>query len=310
MILMVARACFGRQRFYSRQGMTLIELLVVISIIGLLISLLLPAVQSAREAVRRLECSNNVRQLALGVMHHESRLSRLPTNGGADDGSLIENADGELVPIRTHDLQIDALFRWGVGRPGERPETQPGSWAYAILADLEQQQAYESVAVENGGTMFLCPSRRRMAPQVPVDDENGVYEAAGRAWAKTDYAANTSVCPNRPRALSLAEVLDGLSQTLLLGEKAFDPTVQVATSWYWDEPIFSGGSKGTGRVGLLIQPDRPGIEYKENWGSAHAGVAVFASLDGSTRSVARTVDWQVLRAWLSPAGGEVAELPN
>ena len=290
--------------------MTLIELLVTICIIGLLISLLLPAVQGAREAARRIECSNNARQLALGVTHHESRLGMLPTNGGADKDSLIGNADGDLVPIRTHDLQINAVFRWGIGRPGDHPTTQPGSWAYAILADLDQQNAYESLAVGQGGEMFRCPSRNRAAPQIPVDDENGIYEAGGRVWAKTDFAANLSVCPNRPRALSLAAIQDGLSQTVLLGEKAFDPTVQVATSWYWDEPIFSGGSKGTGRIGLLIQPDRPGIEYKDNWGSAHAGVAVFAFLDGSTRAIARTVDWQVLRAWLSPAGGEVVDFPR
>ncbi len=290
-------------------GVTLIELMVVLSILGLLVSLLLPAVQEMRESVRRLQCANQLRQLALGMMHHESRLRRLPGNGGWDDDSLVENVDGELVPIRTHDLQIDSVFRWGVGRPGARPQEQPGSWAYAILPDIEQGAAYRSIQVEQAGPLFRCPSRSRAAPQVPVDDENGRYESAGRVWAKTDYAANVSVCPNRPDALSLAEITDGLSQTLLLGEKAFDPTVQVATSWYWDEPIFSGGSKGTGRVGLLIQPDRAGIEYKENWGSPHRGVANFSLVDSATRSLSREIDWQVLRALLSPAGGEVLEMP-
>ncbi len=289
----------------SRCAFTLIELLVVISIIGLLVSLAMPAIQSAREAARAMECSNHVRQLALAIQNHESRLKRIPSNGGDRDDSLVRDAAGSLVPIRTNDLQISQLFRWGVGKPGSAPQDQPGSWTYAILPDIEQPSAYETVAVESAGPLFSCPSRSRGGVVIPSDDANGKYEAAGRAWAKTDYAGNGLTFPNRPNALALREITDGLSHTIALGEKSFDPNVQTPSSWYWDEPIFSGGSRGTVRAGLLIQPDQVGIEYKNFWGSAHSGFAVFSMFDGSTHRITQQADWKLFRASLSPTGGEV-----
>lgn len=293
-----------------RSAFTLIELLVVISIVGLLVSMTMPAVQSAREAARVVECSNHIRQLALAIQSHESRLQRIPSNGGDKEDSFLVNSAGIKVPIRTNDLQIGQLFRWGVGKPGVRPQDQPGSWAYAILPDIEQGSAYEQVQVESAGPLFACPSRSRGGVVHPVNDVNGEYQAGERVWAKTDYAGNGVVIQNRPTAMAFRDITDGLSHTILIGEKSFDPTVQTPSSWYWDEPIFSGGSRGTVRSGLLIQPDQPGIEYKHHWGSPHAGFAIFAMLDGSTRQVSREVDWQVFRSSLSPQGGEVESLPT
>jgi len=69
------------KRVWRKRGFTLVELLVVITIIGILIALLLPAVQAAREAARRLQCTNNEKQLALGCLGHESATGRFPTGG-------------------------------------------------------------------------------------------------------------------------------------------------------------------------------------------------------------------------------------
>jgi hypothetical protein len=111
--------------------------------------------------------------------------------------------------------------------------------------------------------------------------------------------------PNLPFVLSLASVTDGLSNTFSLGEKAFDRRVHVATSWYWDEPLFSGGSKGTARSGLAIIPDGVNIAFKDNWGSAHPAGAIFGKIDGSTRLIGSTVDYRTMRALLTPSGGEI-----
>lgn len=286
-----------------RCGVTLIELLIVFAIIALLVSLGTGAVQNARESARRTQCMNQQRQLALGIQMHASKHGYLPSNGGNDGTSTVRSASGNQVRIGTYTLAADRQFWWGVGLPGAAPPEQTGSWAYAILPSLEQVEAYQSVQVESAGPLFRCPSRTRANPMVPRDDSYGRYSAGDRAWAKTDYAGNRLVMLNFPDAQRLSAIADGLSNTLGTGEKAFDPIIQTETSWYYDEPIFSGGSNGTVRSGLLIERDGPGARYQDNWGSAHPGGALFSRLDGSTVFLTSNVDGELFRSLIDPKDG-------
>ena len=99
-----------------RTGFTLVELLVVITIIGILIALLLPAVQAAREAARRMQCTNHLKQIGLAMLNHEQAHKQFPTGG----------------------------WGWGwIGDPDRGfDHRQPGGWVYNILPYLEQDALY------------------------------------------------------------------------------------------------------------------------------------------------------------------------
>ena len=294
---------FNLQR--NRTAFTLVELLVSITVISILISLLLPAVQAAREASRRSDCLNRARQLALGLQMHASDFDLFPSNGGVNPESVIRSVAGNLERISTKDLRYGDFFEWGIADAGSDPRKQAGSWAFSILPKIEQHAAYQQMDFQSVQPTFLCPSRNRPEPLPPVDDAHGEYRSAGYAWSQSDFCGNAKVIRNFPLPMPLSMVSDGLSQTFVLGEKAYDRSVHGPTSWYWDEPIFSGGSKGTARAGLIIIPDGHHIAFKDNWGSAHPSGAVFARADGSTKFVTPSIDYQTMRAALTPRGGEV-----
>jgi prepilin-type N-terminal cleavage/methylation domain-containing protein/prepilin-type processing-associated H-X9-DG protein len=177
------RSSLAKRRF--RFGFTLVELLVVIAIIGLLIALLLPAVQQAREAARRSQCANNIKQMALAALNHESAKKFLPTGGWGHD--WIGDPDAGL----------------GAG--------QPGGWAYSILFFMEGQANIMQASGQGDGVvnspqrlaaqllvvsgpsavqpMFYCPSRRPAA-LYPGSVGMNVGQPTPTMVAKMDYAAN------------------------------------------------------------------------------------------------------------------------
>jgi prepilin-type N-terminal cleavage/methylation domain-containing protein len=268
----------------SRRAFTLVELLVVIAIIGVLVALLLPAVQSAREAARRSRCQNNLRQIGLAThMFHDIK-KKLPINGTGGFGYGQPNVDGS------------------------------GSWAYNIMPFAELQNVFNSTtnytAYDTTPTrihdktllLFLCPSRQRKGFKTD--------NSSSAAGSSTDYAINPRInfpndSPvqninenNRPDMnKNFAHITDGTSNTILYGEKALQ-TIQYLSDGIgsFDESLWKGGAGGTargrsttpfntGQPSPAIVQDSPTVTHGNRWGAAHPGGCLFTLVDGSVRAV-------------------------
>jgi hypothetical protein len=138
-------------------------------------------------------------------------------------------------------------------------------------------------------------------------------------WSTTDYAGNGYLLINRWDAggvpvaglpLATRDVKDGMSNTILVGEKAMDRRSFDTGGWYWNEPVFSGGSGGTDRWGTALLEDGIDIadgintRFAPNWGSAHFGAAMFVFGDGAVRPLRFGLGGHIIHALLTPADGE------
>jgi len=303
-------------------GFTLVELLVVITIIGILIALLLPAVQAAREAARRLQCTNNLKQLALGCLQHESAIGYLPSGG------------------------------WGYCWVGDANrgfgKDQPGGWVYNVLPYIEQPDLHDlglgmtgtdlyhqhRIRTETAVTSFTCPTRRSPAMLAAPSSMVAINcESPISGHASTCYAANlgdsnmvvwwwvpdsyanaatyawpttktiTGICYSRSQ-VTMAMITDGASNTYLLGEKPVDPDhyldgMDGGDDWTMytgqqDDIVRSVGwpdsAYPSGYFPLPPIQDTPGYNDYDGFGSAHSSGLNMSLCDGSVRFMSYAID--------------------
>jgi prepilin-type N-terminal cleavage/methylation domain-containing protein/prepilin-type processing-associated H-X9-DG protein len=291
----------------SRRGFTLVELLVVIAIVGALVALLLPAVQAAREAARGSQCKNHLKQVGLGLHQYHDAMGRLPAGWMADE-----------------------------------PEGVPGwGWSAALLPYLEQRSLDESlkrhlpiadpanqVARETVLPVLLCPSDphpkvftilggaadhgdEEEAFATNVDAGTPLFRMARANYVGMFGVSEIEECPaagegafffrSRTR---FAEITDGLSNTLVVGERY---AKQGNSVW---AGVVQGANEAMVRVvGVGDHVPNDPHHHFDDFASYHPGGVHFLYGDGSVQRINNQIDISVYQALCTRAGGEATSQP-
>jgi prepilin-type N-terminal cleavage/methylation domain-containing protein len=321
------------------RGFTIVELLVVITIIGILIGLLMPAVQSAREAGRRLSCINNIKQISLAILSHETTIKTFPSGGWG--------------------------WKW-VGDPDRgNGSNQPGGWIYNILPYMEQNPlhnmgsgqsetdkrftAAEMIAIPL--PEFMCPTRRaaKLYPYHPGISPQTFNAEPAKSAARTDYAINRGdfyvdagegpkklddpyyVWPDTTEmtgisfvrsAVQARDITDGLNNTYLVGEKYLNVLDYASGKDLGDDSSsYQGDDYDIARhtcityikdgkpVAEIVPPLKDMRVYTDYFcfGSAHPTTWQASFCDGSVHTLSYDIDPDIHRRLGNRRDGEVVD---
>ena len=313
-------------------GFSLVELLVVTGIIGVLASLVLPAIQSSRETARRLQCGNNLKQISLALIAHHNTHKHFPYGGWG--------------------------HAWvGVPELGSGRQ-QPGGWIFSILPFMEEQALYDlgsglggnaahdayTKRLETPLPLFTCPSRRKAVswpivfPYVASPRPYGLPQSVARSdyainagashilsyegpaslaqgrdcqyWQDTTYIENFTGISHLRNAVSMHEIEDGSSNTYLAGEKYLNSAdYETGRSLGDNESMYSGyctdlhrftGNLNADNNNLFLPPfqdisfpDKTALPGFVRFGSAHSTGFNMAYCDGSVRWVLYNIDGEI-----------------
>jgi len=263
-------------RWIACRGFTLVELLVVIAILGVLIALLLPAVQAARETGRRMSCGNNLHQIGIGLLAFHDEHQAFPQGG---------------VEVRT--------LRFPDGTP-RYPSGRQLAWSAYILPYLEERgldrqidftKAFDSKQNARAGAQvirsYLCPSDGRISYVVNsrgVSDYGGIY---GQRIIGRDDPPNGCMIYDRP--IRIIDITDGTSHTMIVAEDTHTQDAQ----WINALNVFD--------VSCAINTAPP---YENDIVSKHPGGANTLFADGAVHYLNERLELKVLAALVTRNGGE------
>lgn len=313
----------GNRRLAVKHGFTLVELLVVITIIGILIALLLPAVQAAREAARRAQCCNNLKQIGLATLNYEDSWGVLPA--GAHVYKLPEydynyGRGSILIRLLPYIEQQTLYDQFDFSKPTDN-QTRAGTTtpigetvvaAYVCPSEsspvivANTHRAKHNYSATNGPTGQSNYAACSMY-DIWGDYAEAVYEAQNAAGVFSRNSVNTP----------LAAIRDGLSNTIFFGEVSPLCSAHVQNGW-------AKSNNGQGLSSTLVpinydscddsSPD--GCHRTSNgtsefgFRSSHPGGALFALGDGSIHFFSETIDYQNYQHLGAKADGCVAKIPE
>jgi len=350
-------------RYHCRQAFTLVEMLVVVAIIGVLMSMLLPAIGAIREGMRKTQCVQNLKSIGTAMYAYHNGNNQFPMNwgrlnGGADCNSF-SNQTGTISTLGRSWLvgllpYIDEMDLFNTVRFDQALNYTDGS--QPSTSHLRRPNIYVAQTVI---PLYLCPSDRVDTGQRDDRDIPGTWAVlnynavSGSNWVYSDEAdllpnplsdgyphlSSASVQPtwlfyttgrhafepngidcgngiiNRgaylPETTSLDSIVDGLSNTIAVGEVI--PTLHPKKWWYWWD-----GSTATAAVPINARPIQPNdvttgepamptyAEWQRNCGfqSRHSSSCNFLLADGSVRSIDETIDIYLFRKLGNYAGQE------
>ncbi len=295
----------------THRGFTLIELLVVIAIIAILIALLLPAVQQAREAARRTQCKNNLKQIGLALHNYHDVARMFPSGWIAVD----ENR-----------------------RPSAHEGTSGVGWATMILPQMEQANIYQlfdpklpltdpinALFLSNQIAAYKCPSDPQpetfllseeggggVIAVLPIanyvgsfgtEELDGCENAPGNLPVMADGTCRGDGIFYHNSSVRLSHITDGTTNTIMVGERKTVPSLDWYTSW---PGMIAEGEEAFQRVCASADhpPNDPNTHF-DDFSSQHVGGAQFCLGDGSVRFISENIDRGVYQSLATIQGGEV-----
>lgn len=295
----------------ARKGFTLIELLVVIAIIAILIALLLPAVQQAREAARRTECKNNLKQMGLALHNYHDTFSTFPPGWIGVDVNVASahegvNGAGWGTMILPYLDQSPLYNRFNPNFGIEHPLNDPFRLQTLTVFRCPSDPQPDRFAIEEEGSpgTVIC--------ELPIANYVGSFgtfelhdcentpgtppvTAAGQCIGDGVFYHNSRV--------NFRDIIDGTSNTFMVGERRTNEPL----GWYstWVGRVAEGEEAFQRILGVFDHPPNSPVGHFDDFSSRHVGGAQFVLADGHVRFVSENINEHVYRAVGTIRGGEV-----